>query len=252
MTEQKFLVKDLQTNCKIYGNGTPFLILHGWGSSSDKWQKIGQIVSEKGFKVIIPDMPGFGKSEIPKTPWDINNYVSWLEELIKVLNLQSYYLLGHSFGGAVAVKVVVDAPQKINKLFLVSCAYIRKRTLLKKVLSRLAKVVKVFYFLPHYALVRKAFYKFFIKKSDYVYAEGVMKETYSKVISEDLSYYLSFIKVPTVIIWGDKDKSTPVKNAYFLNKKISGSKLIVIPDAVHNLNQKSPEILIEKVLENLK
>lgn len=251
MTEQKVFVKGLEINYKVFGDGIPFLILHGWGSNSDRWQKIGQALSEKGFYVIVPDMPGFGKSETPKTPWDFNSYVGFVEEFSEILNLKNFYLLGHSFGGAIAVKISVNVPQKIRKLFLVACACIRKKTILKKVLVKISKVAKVFSFLPYYLLIRKAFYKFIIKKSDYVYTKGVMKETYLKAISEDLSCYLSFIKVHTTIIWGDKDESTPVENAHFINKKISNSKLIIIPDTGHDLNQKMPEILVEKILENL-
>ncbi|MBI1866548.1 MAG: alpha/beta hydrolase [Candidatus Staskawiczbacteria bacterium] len=256
MTEQKVFVKNLEINYKIFeerqsvANKT-LLILHGWESNSDRWQTVGQSLSENGFKVIIPDMPGFGKSETPRTPWDFKNYVSFVEEFAKNLNIENFYLLGHSFGGAIAVKVAVNIPQKLNKLFLVACSCIRKKTTLKKVLAKISKFVKFFSFLPYYHLARKAFYKFIIKKSDYVYTKGIMKETYLKAISEDLSCYLSFIKVPTIIIWGDKDESTPVEYAYFINKKIGNSKLIIIPGAGHNLNQKEPEILTREVLENM-
>src|SRR3989344_499442 len=256
MTEQKVFVKNIEINYKILKKepaieNKAFLILHGWGSESDRWQKIGEELSEHGFTVIVPDMPGFGKSETPKIAWNFNNYVGFVQDFTKILNLENFYLLGHSFGGAVSVKVAVDAPQKINKLFLVSCAYMRKKTVLKKVLAKVSKVVKVFSFLPYYLLVRKAFYKFIIKKSDYIYTKGIMKETYLKIISEDLSCHLSFIKVPTVIIWGDKDESTPVKNAYFINQKIKNSKLVIISGAGHNLNQKEPEILVKEVLGNM-
>ena len=247
----EIIINGIKTNYQVFGEGQPFLILHGWGSNSDRWQIIGEKISKKGLKVIIPDMPGFGKSEIPKTPWDFNSYVNWIEEFTKTLNLGNFYLLGHSFGGAIAVKVAVNAPQKVNKLFLVASACIRKRTIFKKVLAKISKVVKVFSFLPYYLLIRKAFYKFIIRKSDYVYTEGIMKETYLKAISEDISCHLSFIKAPTVIIWGEKDESTLVENAHFINEKIRGSKLIIIPGVGHNLNQKVPEILAEKVLENL-
>ena len=256
MTEDKVVVKNLEINYKVFGEdhsigNKTFLILHGWGSDSNRWEKIGQSLSEKGFKIIIPDIPGFGGSEIPKTPWDFNSYVSFVEEFTKILGLENFYLLGHSFGGAIAVKVAVDVPQKINKLFLVACACIRKKTMLKKISAKISKAIKIFSFVPYYSLIRKAFYKFIIPKSDYVYTKGTMKETYLKAISEDLSCHLSFIKVPTVIIWGDKDELTPIENAHFINKKINNSKLIIIPDANHNLNQKTPEILTEKILENL-
>jgi len=248
-------VNGIKTNYEVFGSreGKPFLILHGWGSNSDRWQEIGGMLAEKGLKVIIPDLPGFGKSQTPKTAWNFNSYVNWLEEFIKICPelSEGFSLLGHSFGGAIAVKISVNSPQKVKKLFLVASACIRKRTRLKKILAKISKVVKLFSFLPYYLLIRKAFYKYIIRRSDYVYTEGIMKETYLKAISEDLSYYLSFIKASTIIIWGDKDESTPVENAYFINQKIRNSKLIIIPNAGHNLNRKSPEILAEKITENL-
>ncbi|MDO8486284.1 MAG: alpha/beta hydrolase [Candidatus Staskawiczbacteria bacterium] len=254
MIEQKSLIKNLQINYKIFGDNLPidnktFLILHGWGSSSDRWQLIGQLFSENGFRVIIPDLPGFGKSEAPEKPWNFNNYVNFIEEFTESINLRNFYLLGHSFGGSVAVKIAIDVPQKVNRLFLVACACIRKKTTFKKVLAKISKFIRIFSFLPYYFLARKAFYKFIIKKSDYVYTEGIMKETYLNVISEDLSHHLSFIKVPTVIIWGDKDEFTPIEDAYYINKKINNSELVIIPEAGHDLNKKIPEILVKKVLE---
>ena len=78
-----------------------------------------------------------------------------------------------------------------------------------------------------------------------------MKQTYLNVVSEDLSFHLPFIKVPTVIIWGDKDELTPIQDGYFIEKQIKKSKIIVISGAGHDLNRKQPEILAEKVLENI-
>ena len=78
-----------------------------------------------------------------------------------------------------------------------------------------------------------------------------MKETFKNVISEDLSQFTGFIRTPTVIIWGNKDKSTPIEDAHFLSQKIKHSKLIVINDAGHDLNRKQPEILAEKILNNV-
>jgi len=258
MFEEEAVINNLKINYKVFGagpsaTGKALLILHGWGSDSNKWQKISQAISEIGIKVIVPDMPGFGKSEVPKIPWTFNNYVNFVEEFTKTQpELKgNYYLLGHSFGGAVAVKVAVDTPQQINKLFLIACACIRKKTLLKEISAKFSKIVKIFSFLPYYLFLRKTFYKFIIRKSDYIYTKGIMKETYLRVISENLACYLSFIRTSTIIIWGDKDEFTPVGNAYLINKKIKDSKLIVIPGAGHNLNKDNQEILIKEIEDNL-
>lgn len=254
MEEKKILIKDVETNYKVFGQGHPMVILHGWGSKSDRWQKVAELLAEKNIQVFIPDLPGFGLTPEPKTAWDLNNYVEWVKEFsekIPELN-NGFYLLGHSFGGSLAVKFSIKYNQRVEKLFLVSAACLRKATLSKKIWYRISKIAKVFSFLPYYHLARKAFYKFIIRKSDYPYIkEGVMKETYIKTLSDDLSFRLSFVKVPTVIIWGDKDDYTPLDQSAFIHRKIQHSKLIVLPNVKHALQIEAPEILTEKILENL-
>lgn len=251
-------INGIKTNYQTFGNGKPFLILHGWGSNSDRWIEVAEELA-KGvpggpgpFKVIVPDLPGFGKSEVISVPWDTNRYIDWLERFVKELNLGEFYLLGHSFGGALASKMAVKHVQEVKELFLVSAACVRRKTARKSFFRGLAKIVKLLYFIPYYSFFRKAVYKFIIRKSDYVYVEGIMKSTYLNVVAEDLSFHLPFIKVPTVIIWGDKDEFTPVSDGYFIERQIKKSKIIVIPGAGHDLNRKQPDILAEKVLNNLK
>ncbi len=247
----EIIINGIKINYQTFGEGTPFLILHGWGSNSERWQEVAELLSKSGFKVIIPDLPGFGKSDALVIPWNTNKYVSFAEEFTRVLNLRDFYLLGHSFGGALASKIAVKHPQEVKKLFLVSAACVRKKTAQKSFSAKISKIIKIFYFLPFYGFFRKVVYKFIIRKSDYVYVEGIMKQTYLNVVAEDLTFHLSFIKVPTVIIWGEKDDSTLIEEARLINERIKNSKLIILPDAGHDLNRKQPAILAEKVLENL-
>jgi pimeloyl-ACP methyl ester carboxylesterase len=244
-------INGIKTNYQVFGEGTPLLILHGWGSNSERWQEVAEPISKAGFKVMIPDLPGFGKSGPLAVPWNTNKYVSWAEEFVKALNLGDFYLLGHSFGGALASKIAVKHPQEVKKLFLISAACLRKKTVKKSFSAKISKIIKLFYFLPYYSFFRKAVYKFIIRKSDYVYVEGIMKETYLNVVAEDLTFHLSFIKIPTVIIWGGKDESTLIEDAHLINERIKNSKLIILPDAGHDLNRKQPAVLAEKVLNNL-
>lgn len=247
----EIFVNGVKTNYLVFGEGMPLIILHGWGSASDKWVKEAEIISTKNYKVIIPDLPGFGQSDKLTRPWTVNDYVKWFEEFTKNLNIENFHLLGYSFGGALATKISVKYPQRVQKLFLVAAAIIRKKTNKKTFLEKLSKFIKLFYFLPYYSFFRKIVYKFIIRKSDYVYTEGIMKQTYLNVIADDVSFNLPFIKIPTVIIWGDKDQSVPVGDAHFANEKIKNSKLIIIPGADHLLHKQLPELLAEKILENL-
>lgn len=254
MQERQITVKNLTTNYKICGNGKPMIVLHGWGSNSEKWESVGALLAENNLTVIVPDLPGFGKSQEPKEPWNLDKYSEWLFEFCRnVPELQkSFYLLGHSFGGAIAVKFSIKYNQRVEKLFLAAIACIRKRTLIKKVYYKISKIIKIFSWIPKYEIFRKAFYKFVIKKSDYLSVSGIMKDTYLKIVSEDLSFRLPFVKTATCIIWGDKDELTPLEHANIVNSKISGSKLIIIPEADHFFDKtNNPVILAKKIIENI-
>jgi len=241
------IVKGLKINYKVIGEGKPLLILHGWGSNCEKWQKVADSLVVKGVKVIIPDLPGFGQSEKPRNAWNLDDYADFVEELVKTLNLDKFYLVGHSFGGEIAVKYSLKFPKKINKLFLIDASCIRTRNFKKKLLYIVSKIFKIFSFSP---FLRKAFYKFIVGKSDYLYTEGVMRDTYLKVISEDLSGVLSQVKVSTRIIWGEKDDITPLSDAYKINSKIPNSQLKIIPRAGHNLHLEFPEELVKTIINN--
>jgi len=239
-------VKGLKINYLVMGEGKPLLILHGWGSKSANWKKVAEMLIGRGVKVIIPDLPGFGESQPPKTVWGLDDYADFVRKFSKKTNLKDFYLLGHSFGGAVAVKYAINFPPK--KLFLVSAACFRKSSFRKRTLRLLAKLFKVFSFIPY---ARKAFYKFIVKRSDYPYAQGVMKQIYLEAIKQDIGNILDLIKVPTVIIWGDKDKVTPLVQAHLIKDKIKNSKLNIIPNADHDLNYRNSTELADLILKNL-
>ena len=244
MIEKKAIIKNLEINYKILGEGRPLLILHGWGSRSDNWQRVGELLAEKGIKVIIPDLPGFGKSDRSKKVWSLDDYCDFVQEFIKNLGLEKFSLLGHSFGGSLSIKLSLRFPEKIDRLYLVSAACFRRKSIKKRILFVIAKIFKIFSFIP---FLRKAFYKFIVRKSDYSYTDGIMREIYLKVIKQDLSDILEKIKVPTNIIWGEKDNITPLKQARIVNQKIKNSKLIVIPGADHDINTKYPEKLAKAI-----
>lgn len=221
------------------------LILHGWGSCSKNWQVVKKNLEEKGYQVYVPDLPGFGQSSLPKTAWSVDDYVDWLNQYCQKQNISQFFLIGSSFGGQIAVKYAIKFPAKIKKLCLLSPAVIRRKTLKKEIFKRIAKPFKKIPFL------RKIFYRFFIK-SDYPSTQGKMRETYLKVIKEDLSSLLKKISVPTLIIWGEKDKITPLADAYFIKREIKNSQLEIISNVGHGIGKEAPEILVKKISEFIK
>lgn len=228
----------------------PILILHGWGSCAKNWQRVKEGLERGGCKVYLPDLPGFGENPPLSQPWSIGDYVVWLKEYCEKNNLWQFFLLGHSFGGNIAFQYALKFSQDIKKLILVSPALVRLSDSKREILAKIAKLLNKFSLLPFYSLMRRAFYKFFVK-SDYPDTEGPMRETYLKVIKQDFSDRLSRLSVPTVLIWGDKDKTTPFKYAHFIKEKIAGAELKILPGIGHTARDEAPELLVEKILESI-
>ncbi len=226
------------------------MILHGWGSSCENWQQVQRLLEEKDVKVVVPDLPGFGKNSPLSEVWSVDDYVDWVKEYCDKNNLSQIFLLGHSFGGGLAVEFSSRFPEKVKKLILTDPAIIRVKHFKRGLLAKIVKVFKIFSFLPFYKLTRRILYKFIA--SDYPGLEGAMRQTYLNVVKKDLSDCLGAVSVSTLLIWGEKDKITPFKDAQTIKEKISGARLEVLPDIRHNPHQEAPEILVEKVLNFIK
>lgn len=255
MRENKILINNLEINCKTAGEGPAVLILHGWGGSSDSWLKIQEILSQKGFSVICPDLPGFGKSSNPLVPWSNDDYVNLISNFIDKLSLNKFFLIGHSFGGGLAVKFTIKYPEKIQGLILSDAAIIRDKKRLsfrQKFAYFLAKIfnIPIFERVVFYPWFRKLVYKI-AGTYDYYLAKGVMKETFKKTSKEDLTHLLSGIKVPALIIWGRGDKTLPLEDGFLLKSKIPNSQIEVIDGADHSPHRKTPEELSKIILKFL-
>jgi len=225
------------------------LILHGWGSCAKNWEQVKELLEKKEYKVFIPDLPGFGNNPPPPHPWSLDDYVSWVEKYAQFT--EPFFLFGHSFGGSIATKFVIKNPEKIKKLFLIDTAGIRRKSRKKNLIKKTAHFAKKLSFLPFFNFFRKVFYRFIVK-SDYPYTQGnVMRNIYLNIINEDISKDFSKITVPTIIIWGKKDKITPLKDAYYFKEQIRDARLEILPDIYHNPHRENPKLLVEKILTYL-
>ncbi len=245
---------------KIGEKGPLIFILHGWPSSLESWQEVGTGLALAGFQVVIPDFPGFGQSQEPPRPWHIQDYAFWLSAFVlkvksqlSMLDDNKVIVVGHSFGGRVAIQFAAAHSEELSKLVLVAAAGIKKKTL--PILKYISQLGKAIFSLPLLCvfkpLFRKVFYKFIVGTTDYINAKGVMQETFKNVVKEDLSPLLSQIKTPTLLIWGSKDKKTPLEEGKKMSFEIRNSKLEIIRRAGHSPNKEVPELLVQKVLDFL-
>jgi pimeloyl-ACP methyl ester carboxylesterase len=225
------------------------LILHGWGRGAISWQKTKELLENNGFSVLAPDLPGFGENPMSPTPWTINDYVEWVENLCQENGFYHFFLLGHSFGGRVAIKFALKYPEQLAGLILVSAGGVENEKTVKELTAAiLAPYAKKFSFLPGYKLWRKVFYRFILGRTDYLQAQGVMKETFKNIVAENLTPLLEKIRVKTLIVWGENDRTLPLSDGRLMNQKIPGSQLEVLPNIDHKPHQENPQKLVEIIM----
>lgn len=249
--EKKIIVDGIETNYKITGSGPLILILHGWGSSSEAWSKILELLAQHGFQTIVPDLPGFGRTVPPPTVWGVEEYADFIKRFADALALEKFILVGHSFGGQTAAQFAAHHPEKIEKLILFAPAIVRKNPGLKEfMLKYFAKLVGLLlYAVPFEDLrnnIRNVLYMI-IRRRDYVKTQGIMREIFQKVIRQDVSAVCPNITASTLLIWGDKDRATPIAEAYAIKRKISGSVLRVVAGQGHNLHFALPDQFVSDI-----
>lgn len=220
-------------------DGRPVVLMHGWGCDVSTVSSIAGSLEESR-KVISIDLPGHGKSSEPPLlpsgkPWGVYEYADAVERLISSLQLESPALVGHSYGGRVAI--VLGSRMPVEKIVLVDSAGIKPRRSLKyywKVYS--FKAMKRM--LPYIVGARKA--SEIIEKrrarsgsADYRAASPVMRMVMSRSVNQDLRHHLSHIKAPTLLIWGENDKATPLSDARLMEKLLPDAGLVVFSGAGH-------------------
>lgn len=202
--------------------------------------------------MIVPDLPGFKEETALKEIWNLDSYVSWVKKLTEENIGGKFFLMGHSFGGRVAIKFSIKYPELLSGLILCDAAGVTYRPKIKiRFFARLTQLGSLIFSLPGLKVLRpwaKKFVYFLIGTYDYRFIQNpLMKETFKKVVAEDLRSFLPQIKSPTLIIWGERDRMTPLDNAYLLKKEIKNSRLEVLKNLSHVSYQEDPMKISELV-----
>lgn len=220
---------------KKAGDGPKVLLLHGWGGCADSFLPVFNSLSSK-FEVYALDFPGFGKSTPPGQPWGVEEYMKVTYDFIKTLGLAKTHIIAHSFGGRVAILLSALHPEVVDKMVLVdSAGLISKRSISYYLKVYKFKLLKKLYmwFCPG-KNEKEKLERFYEKYGSKDYREaGNLRGTFVKVVNQDLRKYLPNIKSPTLLIWGEKDKDTPLDFAKIMEKEIPDAGLVVFKGAGH-------------------
>jgi pimeloyl-ACP methyl ester carboxylesterase len=220
-------IKDTNINYVQYGNktGKDIVLLHGWGQNIEMMDPIGRRLQDD-FKITIVDLPGFGDSPEPPFGWTIHDYYEAVDELLTNLKIKKPIIIGHSFGGRIAIMYAASKP--VTKLILLASPF--RRTNKKATLN-----MKILKFMKKVPIINKLenYMKTKIGSRDYRNATPVMRKILVNVINENLIDYLPKIKCSTLLIWGSNDEEVPLKEADYMKTVIKDSGLVVYDGCTH-------------------
>ena len=243
MTPERFRqINGLRVHYRIGGAGPPLLLLHGWGGSSASFASVAPELQER-FTVIAPDLPGFGLSQLPPAAWGSYDYADLVARLSNQIHPPPYSVLGHSFGGRVALALACAHADLVSKLVLVDAAGIKvappPRVRLKAaVYGGLRRVASL---LPASVADRAADgLRRLFGSADYREA-GALRATLVRLLQDDFRPRLPGIQIPTLVIWGDRDTEVPLAAARILAQEMPSAELAIIPGAGHFPFIEAPE-----------
>jgi pimeloyl-ACP methyl ester carboxylesterase len=233
--------------------GIPLIILHGWGSSINSWTDVMQSLEKSGAKVFMPDLPGFGETPEPKTPWALDDYIAFVKSFSRAMGVTTFYLAGHSFGGQIAIGYSAKYPNDVQGLILMAAARILRRKKIRVgIFLIFATVGKAVFTIPFLCALKPVVQKIWSKltgETDYYQASALMKKTMQLVVGEEVGPKLEEIKTNTLILWGARDNVTPLADAKIIHEKIPNSSLHVFEGVGHDLNFKKPSGIAQKIFE---
>ncbi len=232
------------------------VILHGWGLSGETFLALVEEFKKRGYQAFAPDFPGFGAASIPAHPWNLADYAKFLHEYLETNHIRHPILIGHSFGGRVALKYEQKYPKSVRALILSGTPGFsptnRKKLL---IFISLAKIGATFWSLPIFKFFKKTvqtWYYCLIGVREFSRAKGVMRQIFKNIVQEELVSPMKAVQVPCALIWGENDPIIPVDIAQKMLSVISGSKLFIIPSSDHAVAYRQSGVFADYVEKFLK
>lgn len=218
----------------VQGSGNPLILMHGWGCTHSTVESIAAVASKTN-TVYNVDFPGFGDSPEPPSVWGVEQYTRLIEGMSTQLGLKNPILIGHSFGGRVGI--LYASRNIVSKLILIDAAGVKPKRSIKY-------YIKVYSFKAMKHLMRliygkeKAAAKIEAQRarrgsSDYASASPKMRAILSRCVNEDLQSEMPKIKAPTLLIWGENDTATPMRDARIMERLIPDAGLVSFPGCGH-------------------
>lgn len=231
---QTIKINELDVHYKVSGEGQDLILLHGWGCDLEIFKGLHAQL-EPYFRVYAIDFPGFGKSTEPSTVWGTTEYATLIETFIQKKGIQNPNIIAHSYGGRVTIRLANRIP--LNKIIITGGAGIKPQRPLSyyiKVYSY--KIAKAILQLPIIKIWGEKVledYRNSVGSADYQQASDVMRGILVNAVNEDLRDLLPTMSASTLLIWGENDTATPVRDGQLMEKMIPDAGLVVMKNATH-------------------
>ena len=232
-------VDGLKIAYKETGSGdNTIVMLQGWGTDFSVYDSVADALNET-YRFIQFDLPGFGGSDEPHEPWNVDRYADFFCDFLKALGVKKASLIGHSYGGRIIIKLAVrkELPFEIERIVLIDSAGIMpKHSFIQKAKIKRYKILKRFLnSKPVYAMFYEVIDDWNSRQGseDYKKASEMMKKCLVMAVNEDLTDLLKEIRQDTLLIWGDLDTATPIGDAKIMEENIKNSGLCVLEGTGH-------------------
>ena len=252
------------------GEREPIVFVHGLGGQWQNWlENIPRAARER--RVVALDLPGFGRSPMPRERITISGYGQVVDALCEQLGLGRVDVVGNSMGGYIAAEVAIQFPQRVDQLLLVSAAGITSADLAHAPVLTVGRVMSAIVTWGaarhrHIAARPRSRHTVLqlvarhpsLLKADLAYEgffKGAGKPGFEDALRACLDYdfrdRLPEIRVPTLIVWGEKDSIIPVRDAQEFERLIPDSRKVVMTDTGHVAMAERPEAFNDVMMEFL-
>jgi pimeloyl-ACP methyl ester carboxylesterase len=219
-------------------SGPPVVLIHGLGGQSEDWRNLAPLLTNAGFRVYMPDLPGYGQSEKPENfSYSVDDEAYVVEAFFDVLGLKKVDLGGWSMGGWIVQRIAAEHPEHVHKLMLFDSAGLAVKpdwdTALFTPTSATQLSALDSLLMPRPPVIPGFVAKDILRRSRQN-AWIIRKALDSMLTGEDATdNLLPQLKMPALIIWGQLDQVTPLTEGETMHRLISGSQLVVIPGCGH-------------------
>jgi 4,5:9,10-diseco-3-hydroxy-5,9,17-trioxoandrosta-1(10),2-diene-4-oate hydrolase len=230
------------------GQGRALLCLHGSGPGASGLSNFRHTLKglSHRFRVIAPDLPGFGFSDRPSiTERRVKYYADFVLAFMDALGIEGASLIGNSMGGGIACKVAIERPERVEALVLMGPSALGYEAALTPTPTEGIRALRSFYDEP---ITKERFAKFMrlfvfdpskldeevVEERYRVASDPSFIEFYRRLPpSEELTQELHLIRAPTLIIWGLEDRFVPIEHCLLLLKKIKGAEAHIFSRCGH-------------------